>query len=75
MRDENNTRESKVQDKNFFDLLQDVLGEVGASQVENDWVLSQQKKELAIDEHYDRIAEAHEDGMVLVNPHTWAEVW
>jgi hypothetical protein len=75
MRDETNTRESRMQDKNFYDLLQNVLGEAAASQVENDWVLSQQKKELTIDALYDKIAQEHSDGMVLVNPHTWAEQW
>jgi hypothetical protein len=74
MRDETNTEEPSMQDRTLFELLQEVLGEIQANQVENDWVLSQEN-ELTLDEHYDRIAQEHNDGMVLVNEHAWAEVW
>ena len=64
-----------MQDKTFINLLSEVIDQATANLVENDWGLSEQKKELAIDAIYDKIAEEHRDGMVLVNPHAWAEVW
>jgi hypothetical protein len=75
MRDETNTKEPRMQDKTFINLLSEVIDQATANLVENDWVLSEQKKELAIDALYDKIAEEHRDGMVLVNEHAWAEVW
>ena len=64
-----------MQDKTFINLLSEVIDQAAANLVENDWALSEQKKELAIDAIYDKIAEEHEDGMVLVNEHAWAEQW
>jgi hypothetical protein len=52
-----------------------VIDQATANLVENDWVLSEKKMELTIDALYDKIAEEHGDGMVLVNPHAWAEQW
>ena len=64
-----------MQDKTFINLLSEVIDQATANLVENDWVLSEKKKELTIDALYDKIAQEHDDGMVLVNPHTWAEQW
>jgi len=75
MRDETNTKEPSMQDKTFINLLSEVIDQATANLVENDWVLSEKKKELRIDALYDKIAQEHSDGMVLVNPHAWAEQW